>query len=248
MGNRGYAVGPLVFKTKAALAAHCTMLRRKYPPGVHTGVADPLRFYGETPFTGEDDAFLRALATRHPEAGRIIGTGIDRIFAVVNPDYCDLDNVCFWVRRSDGTGCSLSYRECITPSPVMANIEQVFRAEVEPFISDFLMKFFARARMELRDPVCSVTGMSLDHSKVVVDHVAPKTFKFLLLRFLESHRVDVRDVEIVRTGIGKTRRAMADRALAKAWFDYHAKEADLRVVDADTHRRFKRCVPPAAPK
>jgi Protein of unknown function (DUF3223) len=56
-----------------------------------------------------DDAILRVLLTRHPEADIKIGIGVAS-FSVRSGDF---STRCFWVNRTDGTSDKFSFRTCL---------------------------------------------------------------------------------------------------------------------------------------
>lgn len=97
--SRGIAVkiGQRQFANKTAALAFFKDILNRYRPGDRV--------------SHDDSIDLAALLTRHTEANKKIGSGVDH-FEVMSAEY---GTQCFCIVRKDGSSEDFSYVHCLTP-------------------------------------------------------------------------------------------------------------------------------------
>src|ERR1044072_802401 len=99
-GKRSFAVGSLVFRTKAEAKEHFRAMLWSYSVG--------------SLIRGLDADELTALLGLHPHCEQKVGSGVAGYGVTLDP----WKKPCFLVYRTDGASTDFSYRECISPKPL----------------------------------------------------------------------------------------------------------------------------------
>lgn len=109
------------------------------------------------------------------------------------------------------------------------DIQKAFRYEVYPQIKAFRER--AESKLYRKGTVTIV------RNQTHVDHIVP--FHKLLSDFLDEQGLELESVEIKRedTGASYVSFLLVDRELAKAWYTYHEKYAQLRLISAKANMR-----------
>jgi hypothetical protein len=205
------SLGPLRFPTKRDAELHIRDILR-----TRRGV-----------LVGEDDAVVRDLAARHPDAASKIGTGI----ASVRVEVFEHGRPCFWIVRTDGSTTDFSYRRALSPPTRRNDVMAAMRG----LVSDQIEAFAASRPV---GAVCPYTGIPLPPGTGEVHH-RTTAFVHMVEDFLRSEGRTV-DGTALRSADGAAGRTLADRGLALRWRDYHAEHADLVLV----HPGANRAMPP----
>lgn len=204
-------LGPYSFPTKRDAELHLKQLLRTAPR--------------DAPLHPDDEAMLRDLVARHPDAAEKIGSGIRAITVRV----FEYGSPCFWIHHDDGPGTDFSYRRALSAPSRRADVMAAMRALVEPQIQEFL----DGAAFPVR---CRYSGALLHRGEGEVHHAGPHPFAVLVERFLSRNGLSFDDVALV-SAPAAAGRALADRVLAADWCDYHRAYARLCYVHPDVNRR-----------
>ena len=205
-----YQIAHRTFKTKAQ---------------IKQAVRDVVAQYGtgET-LAGDDDAFIRALFQRHPEADRKIGCGIDHIKVVQCPVYGK--NKMFELHRTDGSYTDISWKVCVEGKPPKSDAQDALRNAVDYQISAFRTEAFKG------DPRCRLTGEPLGPGNSHVDHAPPNTFQRLMDNFLTMKGITADQVPVTPPADNQTRTYLTDEVFEREWCDFHQRHAKLRLLSA----------------
>lgn len=200
------------FKSKAALEKFVSQMLQSYEPG--------------TIITGTNKEFLEELFQYHPRASEKIGIGIKEIMVRIDPVWKKTKQ--FWIIRTDGTGTDISYKKPIYGEP---STKMTFAQACRSVVIDDIIQFKLQALKT--KPICPHRGIMLDFANSSVDHVAPKTFNFLVDSFIKINNIDINRVNI----IGEMRREFADPGLKEKFYNYHKQEAVLELVYHETQNK-----------
>lgn len=219
------------FKTKKALLDYTKKIKNSYSPGESV--------------EEKDIPFLLDLIEYHPETNKIVGNGVEGFKVDYSPS--GWGDICFWVKRLDGSEGFFSYHKCIESKSKISQIASVMRLSVKSQIDDFRQKTF----FEKKSIPCPITGEIITYKSCHVDHAHPATFEILRNGFLLLHKSKKRfqsidDIKLIGNpdGVGQV---FADSDLMSDWVEYHRKYAKLRCVSVSANlidlRRDKRWRP-----
>lgn len=190
---------------KKPLAARCKLILNWSLAGV--------------PLDPDDDAFLRDLIERHPEAAQKIGAGISH-FEVRRNEW---NGRTFWLVRVDGTATDFSYVSCLTPPTPRTDFLKACRTAAVPSVIEAKNRIFDR----VPSVNCPVSGEAITRETAHIDHAPPWTFKAISYAF-EATLPELPGVE--PTADGETVTRFADPSVADAFRAFHDERAVLRAV------------------
>ncbi len=173
-----------------------------------------------SPLSVEDEKWMLQILKHHPEFAEKVGVGIQHLEVRQNVNWSGTTRG-LWIIRKDGSEIDISWVVCFNAPRAIDNLAQAAREEIHPQI---------HAHHEHgpcdRCPLC-LEPMERRNG-VHVDHEEP--FAALLDRFLQQQSLTVEQVAIRDLG---TTAKFEDRALARAWQEFHQSTAKLRI----THKR-----------
>jgi len=126
-------------------------------------------------------------------------------------------------------------------------ISQNFRLAIKKDIRKFW-----REKIKAGEALCAISGKSLTKRNTEVDHKAPKTFSFLLDKFLMECGHSDEEIKIYisswKTWEMKNKgKRNKDKDsfpscpnILKEWEDFHRRECDLRLLEKKIHRNLKK--------
>lgn len=177
----------------------------------------------DVPLAGDERDLIEALIGLHPEAADKIGVGIQSVHVAV----IDYGSRGFWVTRTDGSMCDVSYRKALTGAP--ANLRQqihaALRMAVREDVNEFRRQWFAAAG---DNPICPLTGQRLTLGPSShVDHIDPQ-FADIADEFIAL----CNGVDNITIGSSPHHPgpAVASDVVRVAWIIHHRLHAHLRVV------------------
>jgi hypothetical protein len=179
------------------------------------------------PLSTVDEAFVRAVLLRHPNAQAKIGVGIATIQTTIVLPY---QTRAFEIVRVDGSRTPFSFEVCLRPPSPASRLRSALRAAVREDLFEFRVREFERyADIDGRLGF-PVSGAWILPSEAHVDHVAPTTFEQLVQRFLREHVIDPNAVAFAPRGDGDALVRLADADLERAWRAFHREHARLRLI------------------
>jgi len=203
------AIGARTFPSKKAAREFYSAMLWRYRPGER--------------LTPEDEADVRALLERHPEAADKIGCGIDHI--AVEPN--DYGSHGFVVVRGDGSHATFSYLYCISQKPNGAKVDvcKALRYAVRDQVLAARDRVIKNGQAE-----CAFSGVPLGKNEGHVDHAGEMTFDLLAEHFVTIELgLDWVDVPLREVGGGAL--VITDQQLVAEWREFHAKYAKLQFID-----------------
>lgn len=216
-----YQLGTHVFSSKDNIQKHAQAIMKSSRP--------------EEPIQPPASQFLLDLLKRHPRSGKKIGIGVAAFFVRINHQWGQYKNMCFWLRRTDGTETDFSYRECIWPTDHKSEFIRACRSAIAPQI----VAFRNRKRGELGSvAVCPITGKEFDPMTAQIDHTHPDTFEAIIERFIEEFQIDIPSVDIRSGHDGQLSDEFADEELKGRWTRFHALHAQLRMLPAKVNAQL----------
>jgi hypothetical protein len=198
------------FTTKAAVREHCRNIVKSYLDGALV--------------SADDDLFLRALISRHPDADQKTGPGILGFTVATDPIWHKTRG--FVLLRTDGTFTDFSYYQCIAAASPEKDIYSALRNAVSKQIIHFKRETFSTNRQIL----CPYTGILLSPDNCHVDHKAPKTFKRLVAQWLNDSQLSLADIQVTPHADNQYANDLADDSQSFKWQDFHAVHAELRLI------------------
>ena len=184
------------------------------------------------PLSKPDYDFMMAILSRHRWAGEKIGCGVRTMWVQPNPPW---NTRGFWLERTDGTKTDFSYLECIDAKPLLMDFVAACRAAVAAQVMAF--KVSALAAGECRCPMTNVV-LTLENSHV--DHVAPKTFEWLVGEFVQHQGIEAEAVKINGFADGEVERRFVDESLCASWQEFHRANALLRRIEKRENLKMRR--------
>lgn len=172
----------------------------------------------------EHDLYLREMVTVHPDAKEKYGCGID--FFTVGKDKMYGTTRCFYIHRKDGTSTDVSFPAAVKGKNDRKDRLQALRHAVEGQVYEFKNSAFSKGEAIS----CPVFGTALRRDKCHVDHAPPNTFMQLVNRWLKMKKMKLKDVSITPTMDNQFISEMTDSNQLVAWRQYHADNAQLRLL------------------
>ena len=208
-------IGALSFKTKSAAHDHFRAMIERHTDGQW--------------LAGQDLAQMVDLVReRHPEGDQLLSNGFRGFIVRHNAEQYGNRNHLMAVYE-DGYERSVSWSKCCRG---FGNPTQWAKAAMRAAIWGQAKSF---REMELeRHPFCAETGHRLTSDTAEVDHY-PLTFAALLGEFVARESLDLEQVDVAHVPNGSPR--LVDRDLNSRWLDFHAKNAQLRIVTKQVNQR-----------
>lgn len=202
------------FKTKTKLLNYISSQLQSYEPGDVISEGD---FYN----------LLMEVLHNHPQSDEKIGVGV-RMFLVERNKIIPTINE-FHVLRVDGSKIDFSYKKAVSGiNKHESNVKDAFRNVIWKQTDTFKRKFFQENADSKGYCICEVTGLKFKKENCHVDHIYPKTFDSLFYSFLEGRGIKLKDIKLKTDYTNRS--ILCDENLAKDFWDWHLKNADLRCI------------------
>jgi len=198
--------------TRAALTKQIRAIIAKYPDGV--------------PIEPSDAAFLTTVLINHPGWSEKVNPGFQRLEVCTNKT-AEWSSRGLLIVRTDGTSVPISWCVALSKSFSKTDASVAARTEVHDQITKFRSRHWAKYT---KYSTCELCGKSVGVDGHV-DHV--NQFADLFRDFSAS----LGPIEIAKDGLVKT---FASPDVSRAWREYHAKHAQLRLVHAKCNLKRSR--------
>jgi len=169
----------------------------------------------------EDSDFMMAVLKLHPDADKKIGCGIRDICVRTNKTYLNKE---FCAIRIDETEVDFSFNECIKRTSQLTKFYSACRKIVAEDIIAFRNVHWTS------EAICPILGISLCGEYAHVDHIPPKTFKFIVDSFCEKYKINPLKAGLIGDIDNVTGDIFEDKTIAPLFRDYHNSIAELRLV------------------
>jgi hypothetical protein len=166
------------------------------------------------------------LIHRHPKAKDKIGAGINGVKIGQTPGW---KGKYMEIIRVDGSTIDFSYRKALAGKE--PSHYQLFCIGCRSAIAQDIVKF--KKETLDKNPVCRHRKVLLKQDNSHVDHVKPKTFKYLVDKYISERDINVDNIEVV----GEIRKYFKDKELEKDFRAYHQREAVLELVSAEANQK-----------
>ena len=191
---------------------------------------------GDVVKDASDHADLAALLERYDrltaEVPTKIGVGIDKFFRRRNVNV-DFATSGFHVRRTDGTETDFSYITAVEgrSKSQSAGFNDACRHAIAADTLAFKQRYFDDNSNDERLAPCECSGELIGFDEAHVDHASP-TFDQLVHKFREARGwTDNIPAEVLTAASdAQTKTTFADDNVSKAFREFHASEAELRVI------------------
>lgn len=204
------SIGDAIFSTKAAAKQFARAIRDRYADGAR--------------LDQEDEAFVRALLARHPEAKDKIGPGVAFFTVATETEFRRTRH--FVVHRLDGKRSDFSFAACIDgPHPDRDRLEALRRA-----VEDQILAFREQCFSNDASPVCPLRGVPLTRRSSHVDHAPPDSFQMLVKAWLQSRKLKLAEIEVSPPADNQIVARLTDPEQAVSWADFHRGRARLRLL------------------
>ena len=176
--------------------------------------------------------FMMDLLSHHPWKEQKIGNGIETIGVMVSPKW---GTKCFCLKRIDGSVTDFSFKECLSPSTLVVDFKKACRAVIDPCMRDYKYEYYNKHQKDDKTIICPVLYIPVKKEDSEVDHKPPKTFNFLVKKFIDENEIEIKkgifeDHEDLDTVI-KFKSDLSDK-----WHVFHDRNADLRVISIKANR------------
>lgn len=176
--------------------------------------------------------FMMDLLLHHPWKEQKIGDGIENVSVMVSPEW---GTRCFCLRRKDGSVTDFSFKECLSPSTLIKDFKKACRAIIDSCMRDYKQEYYNKHQKDDKTIICPVLHIPIDKEDAEVDHKPPKTFDFLVKKFMDENEIEIKkdifeDHEDLDTVI-KLKSDFGDK-----WFCFHDQNSDLRVISVKANR------------
>ena len=215
MSRGPYQLGGMTFKTIENVRLYARAIKEKYAGPVMRLVIEPEYF-----------RFMADLLRWHPNPGPKIGPGIETFWVVP-----DKERGCrtyhFAVRRIDGSFSHFSFNTCLNRRlvPQELRIKSALRQAINPQI-----EHYRNTNLVSDVTLCPLTGELLTLGNCHVDHVPPRTFEWLVEKWLEWNELRLDQVEIYEAVPNEAIYEMADADQQASWGEHHRLHANLRLL------------------
>jgi hypothetical protein len=132
----------------------------------------------------------------------------------------------------DNTKFSPSLNKCVKNINHNTLVKKAFRNCIIKQINDYKkQEFFNKPYI-----MCQLTNKLVDWEQSSVDHIAPLTFRQLIVNFLDLMNLKFENIELISEQIGG--HSLKDQELTKIWVQYHLENAKLRVISNEEHKKI----------
>lgn len=181
---------------------------------------------------GFDDIFLRDFLQTHPRGDLKVGCGISHFFVQCDKHWGNSRQ--FVLVRIDGTSTIFSHNQLKkkkeTPEDRQRRkAKEAMREAIMLQVIDFRTKHLSE------DSVCPITGKRLTLQNVHVDHQYPKTFEFLVARWMELSNLSFADITVSDNSDICTFDVMKGVKQKESWQRFHADNAVLRLLSREAN-------------
>lgn len=195
----------------------------------------------------EHDVLYNTLL-HHPEPSEKIGAGIDYFF--VQKSKWRFNQFNFMIKRIDGSQVDFSFLKCLNNKTIKRtstraiensdeNWNRIFREIIIPQISSFREKAFESVGTKDKF-ICSETKLKVKKIFAHVDHVYPLTFQSILVDFLKSRSLNLKQIDLTEdVGTSETLK-IKDELLRNDFYNFHAERCVLRIVCSTANLQSKR--------
>ena len=119
----------------------------------------------------KDKEFLISIFRNHPNWNKKQGIGIERIETKTNPTW---KNKCFWIYRLDGTNTDISFKECISSTPINTKLKLACRNAISTIILEEREVY--KSKLPFICPICgklisTEKDFHIDHYDLTFDEV-----------------------------------------------------------------------------
>lgn len=192
-------------------------------------VHDILNSYNIGEYIDKDDFDnMIEVLNNHPEKEKKIGPGINKIGIEKN----DFNHRQFFLLRNDGTKEHFSYVKCYCPKKMFSEFSSAMRRVIRDQIVDFKIKNFKKGML---CPISQTQLLMADD--IHVDHENP-TFEQIVRSFIKENNINVENIVYEKVVTGG--RECADIDLNKKFYDFHKKEAKLRILSVKANLTRKK--------
>lgn len=178
---------------------------------------------------GSGFVFLQDLISRHPEAEKKIGCGINRFEIRQNPAFACQNT--FYLIRSDNTETDFSFRSCLSGRKNSKYAD--FCRAARNAIREQIVVFKTAQFLSIDRPRCGITGAELDFERCHVDHVA--TFDSILKTFIQLNDIDVEASVSDDSVDGEIFPVFTSDQLRSDWVEFHRNNAVLRLTTPEAN-------------
>ncbi|MBN1170874.1 MAG: DCL family protein [Micromonosporaceae bacterium] len=190
---------------------------------------------GQPVSNSEHVDLLQALLMRHPHSDEKTGCGIVRFEVRQNPQFPSQRTL--FLVRADGSETDFSFLKCITQPTQRHRVLDALRIAVAPQVIDVARRAFSSGNPVL----CALTGQPLaSFSEAHVDHGNP-TFLQIAVNFASSQG-GWEYIPLDRSD-GMIGEELAHATQLRAWTQFHARCARLRVVSINANLSILRTGP-----
>lgn len=165
----------------------------------------------------------------HHEWTQKKGTGVKSINRVVSRQ--NRSNREFKLYRIDGTHTDISCDKKWKKEHPTKDFYQALRDIIEPQINAFREKEFNSSDFL----TCPITGQMITRQTCDIDHYYP-TFDELAKQFINENNITDFKTLVVGTKDNDTGRRLTDKVLEHKFFEFHKKNARLRVLSKNANR------------
>lgn len=201
-----YHFGGIGFTSKAAVAAHAGLVRKRYPP----------RAMIEAP---QDARFVAELFARNVEANQKGAAGVAGFFWMKSPQH---STDCFWVKRNDGTETEFGLAACLEGfarlnrtalrAAVREDVERYRDSRIRPGDLEFTSEY---------------SGLRFPVDQAEVDHVVP--FDRIVDDFFAQRGIDLAAALLTEAVDAQSEPVWRDPALIAEFRAFHGN-FELRLV------------------
>jgi hypothetical protein len=185
--------------------------------------------FGET-LNAEDTADVTALLLENETRKDKIGCGIKEI----RIGKVQFGTKCFQIIRNDLTIENFSYVYCINGDlNPFTKFSNACRNAIHKDLHDIKQKYFDQNSVKGKVK-CQETGILSSWTELNVDHRQPNTLSIIIDRFIEIHKVDLKNIKYERDKDNKS--LLADKNLENKFKDYHMDKANLRIVRKEKNK------------
>jgi hypothetical protein len=185
--------------------------------------------FGET-LNVEDTADVTALLLENETRRDKIGCGIKEI----RIGKVQFGTKCFQIIRYDLTIENFSYVYCINGDlKPFTKFSNACRNAIHKDLHDVKQKYFDQNSVKGKVK-CQETGILSSWTELNVDHRQPNTLSIIIDRFIELHKVDLKNIEYETVKDNKS--LLADKDLESKFRDYHMQKANLRIVRKEKNK------------
>ena len=172
----------------------------------------------------DDTKDLIALLLENETRKDKIGSGIKEI----KIGKVQFGTKCFQIIRNDLTSDNFSYIYCINGDlKPFTKFSHACRNAIHKDLHSVKQKYFDQNSTKGKVK-CQETGILSSWTELNVDHRQPNTLSIIIDRFIELHKIDLKNIEYETNKDNKS--VLVDKDLENKFRIYHMEKANLRIV------------------